>query len=116
MSDDDHGCRRYRPGHAVHHIQARKAFEDARRAAPATVTAGEGTLILLDTAGEARRYRNHTPSLVADEIERRGRRALLQERWSILAFVTEEGWKVFSIAPADQPWTPCAARDLLERR
>lgn len=68
----------------VHWIQAKKAREDLEHAEPGRITRLDGDLLTVRVSGELRRYQGHDLARLAQLVDRRGSRVLVQERWSLL--------------------------------
>ena len=74
---------RQRPG-PVHWIQTKHAREDIDQAEPGRIVRLDGDVLTVRISGELRRYLVDEPDRLIHEIERHGRRVLVQERWSLL--------------------------------
>jgi hypothetical protein len=94
-------CQFYRAGHTVHHIQAIRSIPEAHR--NGRLVAVDENRITIDFGDEAADYRNHDTERLVDMVGIGGN-VRICERFVILRGM---GDYCFSIAGADEPWTPC---------
>lgn len=101
-------CDLYVPGHLVHFIQARKAWESddpVRWGRFEGVDDGCLVVRFLDGTG---RYRIHRPSEVA-RVAAHGDKVRVSERWRIASISRRfEQLSAVCIALPDDPWRPCS--------
>jgi hypothetical protein len=99
-------CDLYIPGHTVHWIQARLAWEHPREWA--VLEAVQGRVITVRFSDRMARYRNHDPEALLD-IAGHGSSVLVSERYGTLSAPTGRGtFGCFCIADADEPWRACS--------
>jgi hypothetical protein len=78
-------CGSYKPGHAIHWIQARKAAEDRTgRERGEVIETGESWLVVRLDDGTHRRYGNHDIPRLEQLLEEHGTRVEVQERWAVM--------------------------------
>jgi hypothetical protein len=83
-------CESYRPGHAIHWIQARKAAEDRTGLEQGEVLeTEEGWLEVRLDDGTHRRYGNHDIPRLEQLLEEHGTRVEVQERWAVMWLGTQ---------------------------
>ena len=114
-------CDLYIPGHMVHWIQARLAWEHPREWA--VLEGVQGQVITVRFSDRIARYRNHQVEALLDVAER-GSSVLVSARYGTLSVPSDHGslW-CFCIADADEPWRACSVapmgpvscQDLIDR-
>jgi len=104
-------CDLYVPGHEVHCIQARLAWEHPREWA--VLEGVQEQVITVRFPDRVARYRNHELEALLD-IAGHGSSVLVSERYGVLSVPTGRGTlRCFCVADADEPWRACsvAAKD-----
>jgi len=103
------GCRRYRPGHAPHHIQVRLAAESPPEVwSSAVVMDVDGHAVTLAVDDELVRLRTHDAPRLAALVRRSGSGVRWNRRHSTLHLGLTGGTRaVFSVQPAEGPSSPC---------
>ena len=108
----DRRCDLYRPGHLVHWIQARKAYEG-----PANwgkLAEVDGDWITVSYLDRVARYRSHDLTTVAD-IAEPGAKVRVSERFHLLNIqLLNHLSKGFCVALETDAWTPCSFEPLIE--
>ncbi len=114
-------CDLYIPGHMVHWIQARLAWEHPRESA--VLEGVQGQVVTVRFPDRIARYRNHQVEALLDVAER-GSSVLASTQYGTLSVPSDHGslW-CFCIADADEPWRACSVapmdplsyRDLIDR-
>jgi hypothetical protein len=99
-------CDLYIPGHMVHWIQARLAWEHPREWG--VLEGVQGQIITVRFSDRIARYRNHQVEAVLDVAED-GSSVLVSTRYGTLNVPSDHGslW-CFCIADADEPWRACS--------
>jgi hypothetical protein len=103
-------CDLYLPGHCVHWIQARKASETTPRTGR-LVEINDGVISVeyLDKIG---RYRNHHPEDLL-EVAQPGAKVRAFEGFGLPGVdINHFTTRMFCIADADRPWTPCSTEPM----
>ncbi len=114
-------CDLYIPGHIVHWIQAKLAWEHPREWA--VLEGVQGQVITVRFPDRSARYRNHQVEALLD-IAERGSSILVSARYGTLSVPSDHGslW-CFCIAEADEAWRACSVaptypvscQDLIDR-
>jgi hypothetical protein len=114
-------CDLYIPGHVVHYIQARLAWEHPREWA--VLEGVQGQVITVRFPDRIARYRNHELEALLD-IAEPGSSVLVSQQYGTLSVPTGRGTLgCFCIADADEPWRACSVaprdpvsyQDLIDR-
>jgi len=102
-------CRRYRPGHAPHHIQVRLASASPSADwSPAVVMDFDGHRVTLAVDDELVGLRTHDAPRLAGLVRRHGSGVRWNRQHSTLHLPLPGGTRaVFSVQPAEEPATPC---------
>ena len=102
-------CDLYLPGHCVHWIQSKKAWETT----PTTGRLVEinGGIITVEYLDKIGRYRNHRAEDVL-EVAQLGSKVRVFERFGLLGVDHDRLTRMFCIADADEPWTPCSTEPM----
>ncbi|MFA5890833.1 MAG: hypothetical protein WDA27_07770 [Actinomycetota bacterium] len=106
-SDPAKRCGWYGPGHEVHWIQAKKSWEEPGLVEEGEITHIESGLIRVRIGSEDREYWNHDTECLRRTVRRRGRRVVVQERWSLLKVPSTRGYSCFCIAKSGSPRVEC---------
>ena len=102
-------CDLYIPGHCVHWIQSKKAWETTPRTGRLVeINGGIITVEYLDKIG---RDRNHRAEDVL-EVAHPGSKVRVFERFGLLGVDHGALTRMFCIAEADKPWTPCSTEPM----
>lgn len=108
-----HRCALYTPGHRVHFIQARLAWQNPQDDCTAEFLGIEDDVIVVVTElGEVRRFRNHDLDRLVGVLDLCGPRVLLR-RHGVLQ-TADGGGYMFCVKPDDgEPLDPCVDPDVV---
>lgn len=100
-------CCLYLPGHRVHPIQARKAWQDDAPPEAGTLLDADATTVTVRVGEEDLRLRNHETRRLALVARAAGGRVELSRRRSVLWVRHPKGAHMFSIVREGIDWRAC---------
>jgi hypothetical protein len=107
-----HRCALYTPGHNVHFIQARLAWENPAAYVRGEVLAIDDAIVVATEHGDVRRFRNHDLHRFARIVDDVGLGVTLCDRGVLRIDRHPSGGFMFCIAPdAGQSLAPCLGPD-----